>query len=57
MRKSTIPTLLAIILLIAATIAVIFTIKELKLIKTSASSNFAPEDLKITNIKDNKLVN
>lgn len=52
MRKSTIPTLLAIILLVAATFAIIFTIKEFQLIKSNAASNFEPLDLKITNIKD-----
>lgn len=50
--KSKIPTLLAIFILILVLAAILFGVNEIQGFKSKANSNFAPIDLRITNIKD-----
>ncbi len=50
--KSQIPTILAIFILVGSLIAVLVVKNQVQLLKSNASASFAPERLKITNIKD-----
>ena len=50
--KSQIPTIFAIFILIATLIAILVVKNQIQTLTSSASSTFAPRNLRITNIKD-----
>src|SRR5258708_2485193 len=52
MIKSKIQTILGVLLLIFAIGEVLFAINKIQTLKSGAEGSFAPQDLKITNIKD-----
>ncbi len=55
MKKSTIPTILGLFILIVSIVSILVIIKAPQIFKSSANANLIPRDLRITNIKDNSL--
>lgn len=52
MNKSTIPTILGLLILVIATGSVLFIIKGVQTFQSGASANLQPIDVRVTNVKD-----